>query len=303
MGCRCRASAYVTCFSTGGRQEPLNREDVERLIEVNGGTGEKLHLTRRDIRKINLWRGLGEDEATGFLPFDLGGANFSWSDLREADLAGVDLQETRLLDADLRESDLKWANLQGSYLRSAKFQGADLSYANLRGANLQGCDLERVPMISTNLRDADLRIANLGGANLAEAVFRDADLREADFQGANLSGTDLRGADLREADLRNAYLETVHISSETNFEGAKWDVGYISKVERRGEYQMAAALYRRLKEWHEFAGLRKIAGEFHYREREAARKYQWQQLSDEFTDFRLSLVDAWRRFRNKEESA
>ena len=278
-----------------GRQEPLNREDVERLIEVNGGTGESLDLTRRDIRKINLWRGLREDKDV--LPFELAGANLSWSDLRAANLSGADLQEARLFLADLRESDLKWTNLQECHLRSANFQGADLSYADLRDAELQDSDLEGATMVRANMRDAELRGANLRGANLPEADFRDADLREADLRGANLSGTDLRGADLRQADLRNVYLATVHISSDTNFEGAKWDADHISKIERLGEYHLAAALYRRLKEWYDAAGMPDIAGDFHYREREAARKAEWHKLRDEMAELVRPLASAWEQLK------
>jgi hypothetical protein len=35
-------------------KEPLTREDVERLIEVNGGKAEGLDLNFRDMRGINL---------------------------------------------------------------------------------------------------------------------------------------------------------------------------------------------------------------------------------------------------------
>ncbi len=33
---------------------PVAREDVERLIELNGGTPEDLHLQDRDLEGINL---------------------------------------------------------------------------------------------------------------------------------------------------------------------------------------------------------------------------------------------------------
>jgi hypothetical protein len=43
-----------------------------------------------------------------------------------------------------------------------------------------------------------------------------------------------------------------------------------------------------------------IAGEFHYREREAARKAEWQRLGNEFKEFKRKLVAAWQRLGLKE---
>ena len=56
------------------------------------------------------------------------------------------------------------------------------------------------------------------------------------------------------------------ISDATNLEGVRWDLGYISVLERGRFYEQASALYRRLKIWHLNHGLYDIQGEFHQRE-------------------------------------
>jgi hypothetical protein len=183
--------------------EPLTREDVERLIEANGGNPDELHLSQRDMRRVGLY---------------------------------------------------------GATLRRANLQGADLHEADLQGAHLEFADLQQADLCLVDLRGADLRGVKLQGASLA---------------GAN-------------------------ISQDTDLEGVVWDKGYISALERRGDYEAASAVYRRLKEWYRAAGMLTIAGEFHYREREASRKAQGQRIGRQFKE---GLAEAWRRLRGGDVSA
>jgi uncharacterized protein YjbI with pentapeptide repeats len=260
-------------------KEPLTREDVERLIEVNGGVAEGLFLRRRDMRRINLWGGM--DSEHDVQPFQFQDVDLSWSSLQEAELS--------------------WADLEGARLFRSALQGADLSRANLRNAYLSEANLKRTHLQGVNLQDANLETANLQSGMLIDANLQRANLREANLQGANLSHSDMRGADLRGADLRHAYLAKVQISSETNLEEVKWDSKFISSSERNGDYEAAISLYRRLKEWYQGVGMLKIAGEFHYREREAARKAHWQQIGQEFKEYKRQLVMAWRWLKGEED--
>lgn len=88
-------------------------------------------------------------------------ANFSYSVLKDAQVA----------NARLRQSNLSLAIMDGS-----NFRNADLSVSNLFGARLTGADLTR-----TNLQDATLVGTYLGGVTLTGA----------DLTGANLSGAEL----------------------------------------------------------------------------------------------------------------
>lgn len=88
--------------------------------------------------------------------FNSGRRDFSWADLKDADLSGQRLEQINLYRAKLMGADLS-----GTSLRRANLLKADLTGANLAGADLTG---------------ANLRKANLTAANLEQAVLTDADL-------------------------------------------------------------------------------------------------------------------------------
>ena len=114
--------------------EPLNRQDVERLIEVNNGTPEGLYLYHRDMSGIDL--GLGHDKFQGIQIFDLWGAV-----LADSKLTGANLGFANLKNADLARADLSHANLFATELQRANMFGANLVDANLEEAKLQGTRL------------------------------------------------------------------------------------------------------------------------------------------------------------------
>ncbi len=209
-------------------KEPLARQDVEQLIEVNGGTAEGLDLGRRN-------------------------------------LTGIHLTRTRVPYATPAPFDLRGVSLVG-----ANLSGARLFLANLRGVHLEG--------------------ANLYGADLSGANLHSAHLQTANLRSANLLGADLRGT----------YLVQVKMNADTNLEGVTWDERFISVLEHNGQYQFAVSLYRQLKQWYQEAGMPAIAGEFHYREREASRKDEWQKLGAELQGFKRQLAVAWGTLRGRE---
>ena len=89
--------------------ESMSREDVERLISVNGGTATNLALDSRnlsaaDLSEVNL-------RGANFHSADLGR-----SDLRDANLFGVDFQDADLFRADLRGAFLMQVNFQSAFL-------------------------------------------------------------------------------------------------------------------------------------------------------------------------------------------
>lgn len=249
-----------------GRTEPLIREDVERLVEVNGGTAVGVDLSMRDMSTIDL---MIEDQRGVGIWFDLGGGH-----LREA-------------------------NLQGARLALATLTGADLSRTNLGGANLIQADLRDADLSQANLQGACLSDAILQGADLTQAQLQGAELIQADLHGADLAWSNLQGTDLRNVNLQGANLQNASISADTNLEGVRWDEDYIGVLERKGRYVEASSVYRRLKRWYEGAGMPTIAGEFHYREREVSRKALWQKLRLEFKEFKQRLSTAWQNFKGE----
>ena len=241
-----------------GRTEPLTRQDVERLIEANGGTAEELYLARRNIQGASLIR----------------------ANLQHAILSGANLQGADLIGANLQGTDLSGANLQGADLSGADLQGADLRIANLQRAYLRGADLQGASLIGADLQGAELVSANLQGARLIEANLQGARLIEANLQGARLQGA--------------------QISQATNLEGVEWDTKYTNILESEGNYYEASVVYRRLKEWYRGAGMQTIAGDFHYREKEAESKAGWQRFWREIGG---GILTAWRGLKGEDHDA
>ena len=109
----------------GKRIRPLDRDVVERLIEMNISS-QGLDLSGRDLSGA-----------------DLSDTRLRGADLINANLGGANLWDANLSDADLGGAILRFANLTGANLTDANLIIADLSGANLSGANLEGAILRR----------------------------------------------------------------------------------------------------------------------------------------------------------------
>jgi uncharacterized protein YjbI with pentapeptide repeats len=148
------------------------------------------------------------------LPIDSGAwrqllreANFSFADLRGADLQGKDLRGVQLKGADLRDANLRGADLVGADVSFADLWGARLDSARLAGANLK-----RAALAWAELNGADLRGARLDGADLRSAKFRGANLGGATVQWAHAEGALFQAADLSMADLLGTGLQQANLS-------------------------------------------------------------------------------------------
>lgn len=120
-------------------QEPMTREDVERLIEINGGTAEGLYLFKRNLSGIELLeaslRGaiLAESKFYKAMIFSV--------DLQEAELARANFHGANLNCSDLRDANLFSADFSKAYMIEVKLQGAKLTHADLRDANLKWVEI------------------------------------------------------------------------------------------------------------------------------------------------------------------
>jgi uncharacterized protein YjbI with pentapeptide repeats len=88
---------------------------------------------KKGVAEWNTWR----RRNLAVVP-DLGRADLSWANLREADLSR----------ADLSRAHLSWVNLTGADLSRAHLSAADLS-----GANLSAARLSETVFGNTNLKD------------------------------------------------------------------------------------------------------------------------------------------------------
>ncbi len=110
--------------------------------------------------------------------------------------------------ADFSFSELENASLAGEYLEGINLRMANLSKANLNAARLAGADLNKADLSGAILAGADL-----SKANLSETDLREAFITEVDFRGASLYGTDLRGVDLSDSDLRRSFMREALLDS------------------------------------------------------------------------------------------
>lgn len=272
-------------FKARVQVRPVNRGDLLKLIEENGGTAEHvdlrgLDLSGIDIRGMQLGRiwlmgcilknGLAQPmvnyEGKGLLPWDLAyghilGEYLAGKEPNHWEVVPTNLAGSLLMGVDLSNADFRLADLSHTTLNWGKLDGTNLSHSNLSSSSLDQASLERT----------NLRAATLDGASLESSRIVDADFSEASLRGVSLEGA--------------------FISPLTKLDRVQWDATFISSLERNGNYEAAARQYRQLKEWYERAGIRDIAGEFHYRQREAERKAEWQ-------DLRKTLGSVWSRIRH-----
>lgn len=158
-------------------------------------------------------------------------------------------------------------------------EGVDLSGLDLEGIILKKASLSSVPnptvwagsdivdrglAFPSYFQECDFSLADLEGAGL-----QSAHLEGVDFTMANLKATDFRGAYLSRTRLTGAYFD-----ESTRFENVRWGDRVLGD-EGHCEWQEVADIYRRLRNWHAFAGHYDEAGEFFYREMTARRKASW----------------------------
>lgn len=269
---------------------PLNRKDLLQLIKENGGSAEYIDLSRLDMSRIDI-RGL--DLSRMFLM----GCNLEGAiakpmitlngktELTRGDMAYDHILQTWVA-GEISPSD---AEVIPTVLNGSLMQGANLSKADFRW-----CDLSSATLAGCNFTGASLLSANLSESNLVWARLEEADLRSSVLNGARLERTRIIDADLSQASLHDADLTGAFISPLTSLSGVQWDAKYICRAEREGDYEDAVILYRNLKEWHHRNGYYKIAGEFHYREREAERKADWRSFKSKLAQNTRDLKEAWR---------
>ena len=272
-------------FQDDTQVRPLNRNDLTKLIEANGGTGDDLDLSGLDLSGIDI-RGMR-----------LGRTLLDGSSLKNAkaqplvtyrgiELPPWDLNYDHILSEYQASKEPENADVVPTCLAGALLLGADLSKADLSWANLSNVTLAWGTLDNAVLAHADLSESNLNHASLERT-----DLRSAILDGASLKSSRILDADLSRASLKGVSMEGAFLSPLTKLDGVQWDNDFINPLEIEGNYESAARQYRKLKEWYDSAGKRDIAGKFHYRERETERKAEWQSM-------KTALSSVWRRVRH-----
>lgn len=137
--------------------------------------------------------------------------DFSTSDLRNSDLAGVAVHDGKFNASDLRGSDFS-----GSDLTNSSFKASALSNVRFDGANLSGAKFIA----------SDLRNASFTGCKLDNTTFHSSNLEGVSFDNLTLVGTSFDSAGLKNTSFRNTVLRDVSFKTEVKkaiFDGAKID--------------------------------------------------------------------------------
>lgn len=177
----------------------------------------------------------------------------------------VEKRKKPLTRNDVLERIKRSGGTEGLDLSGETFaDGIDLSDLDLSGIILRHALFVRAHLERTVLFVADLEGASLMDTHLEDAVLIRADLDRTFLYEAHLEGVHLHGA---------------RFSSGTHLESADWG-SYIIGEEKKGRYDQAEHIYRKLKMWYTQAGYSDTAAKFYYREKEADRKsLKWRSKS------------------------
>jgi uncharacterized protein YjbI with pentapeptide repeats len=111
------------------------------------------------------------------------------------DLCGARFQDASADSADFSRTEIENANFRNADLSGGKFVDAILSGSDFSGAQLQAADLDRATLTGSNFSNADFFYE-------AKPGYREKNRRIASFNEAILSGADFRCAELQDADFK-----------------------------------------------------------------------------------------------------
>lgn len=157
------------------------------------------------------------------------GFNFSYANMRRANLECVWLTGADFRHTDLRGANLAQATLNGVLLSNADLRGAILDSARCHGSVFFEADLSRVKACATQFIRTQLQMSNFDHAEAMGADFSWSAIDHANFQSARLCQTvfrrstlinvNFRGADIAWANLSDTHISGVEFDDEMNCRG------------------------------------------------------------------------------------
>ncbi|MCB1455830.1 MAG: pentapeptide repeat-containing protein [Nitratireductor sp.] len=149
-------------------------------------------------------------------------AGIDWSGCRKRNLIleGSDLSGANLGDADFTSTDLRNALFEKTDFSKATLVRSMLDQSRAAGANFEKAVGFRTSFAGTNLAGSnfvksEMQRADFTGADLSNVDFQKSELGRASFSKANIEGTGFRYANLARADFRDAVFQ-----SSIDFTGA-----------------------------------------------------------------------------------
>src|SRR5579863_9280170 len=158
---------------------------------------EHLDLLKEGMKVWNAWRYEHSDIRPDFSGADLSDAFLSSYYFGGYTQSRVDLGESLSIYTDFTNANLRKANFSFADLRSADLSEAILPDTTLIAANFSMADLSKALLINAHLNGATLNEANLSGANLFRSYLNEANLSRANLSEAILGWTTIGNVDLR----------------------------------------------------------------------------------------------------------
>ena len=154
--------------------------------------------------------------------------NFSASNLKESDFAGVSAHKGKF-----KASALRGANFAGADLTSSSFEASDVREANFDRANLTDCSFSTSDLTDANFRKSvfvrtNVSMSSLKGAMFIDVKLTDAKLTMTDLRKTTFENCIFHGVDFKYSDLRGMCLDG------QTFIGVKFDKSALNDVSFRG---------------------------------------------------------------------
>lgn len=124
--------------------------------------------------------------------------------------------EDHYVKPDLSEADFSYANLKDANLNNVYFWRSVFTGADLRGANLSGANLTEADFTGAKLEGALMTTASLGFTN-----FTGANLKNVDLKGAEFYDTTLNCADTQDSIFHETYFVNTDLSEVKNLESCR----------------------------------------------------------------------------------
>ncbi len=166
-----QGDTHWVVFAPSGAEPDYFRNYIQRIAAAGyrhrGTFPTSIDMSATDLRGTILYLLplSGRFRYTNLSESDLTASWLSYSDFRNALLAGVRLDSATLCEANFGDASLEQAIMIESNLANSRFAGAKLDHARLMDTNFSGVDFE----------GASFEGANLEGANLEGAIGLDVE--------------------------------------------------------------------------------------------------------------------------------
>jgi len=216
---------------TTNKKKILSPQLISRITSLSRGLKPYNYLENDEIiedalspERGQLLVNLAQSELNGNSLFKIfRNGDFSFADLKGANLPSAELKQVNLFKADL--SGVMFSNGE---MIGAKIYHANLTAANFMDSDLRGARLNRSNLHGTNFREADLRGVNFENAIFGEIEFTRYQSLRFEFEESHYINnekipTSFWGADLRKAkflnnDFTNLQLDNAKVKEKNWFE-------------------------------------------------------------------------------------